>query len=112
LDYIYPSSYGLLDYPSSFGLLDYPSSYGYWIKFTPAVMEYWIIFTPAVMDYKITPAVLDSPIILNTLATFTKKIFKPPPPTLQIIPNFIYRFFKFIYRQLKNYSPRTAKEDQ
>jgi len=96
LDYIYPSSYGLLDYPSSFGLLDYPSSYGYWIKFTPAVMEYWIIFTPAVMDYKITPAVLDSPIILNTLATFTKKIFKPPPPTLQIIPNFIYRFFKFI----------------
>jgi len=100
LDYIYPSSYGLLDYPSSFGLLDYPSSYGYWIKFTPAVMEYWIIFTPAVMeywiiftpavmDYKITPAVLDSPIILNTLATFTKKIFKPPPPTLQIIPNFL-----------------------
>jgi hypothetical protein len=47
------------------------------------------------MDYKITPAVLDSPIILNTLATFTKKIFKPPPPTLQIIPNFIYRFFKY-----------------
>jgi hypothetical protein len=40
-----PQQFGLLDYPSSYGVYDYiySSSYG--------VLENWIIFTPAVMDY-------------------------------------------------------------